>query len=46
MTEVLILYICNECSREHYFEPDSLPGDSEHCEYCEECQGVLIKKSH
>jgi late competence protein required for DNA uptake (superfamily II DNA/RNA helicase) len=41
--EILILYICNECGKEHYFEADSLPCGEEHCEYCEECQGVLVK---
>lgn len=39
--DFVILYICQECDREHYFRPDSLPGGNEHCQYCEECGGKL-----
>ncbi len=41
MTDILILYICKDCKKEHYFNPDSLPGENEHCEYCEDCNGKL-----
>ena len=40
-TDVLILYLCVDCGKEHYFEPRSLPGGAEHCENCEECSGKL-----
>jgi len=41
--DYVILYICSDCGKEHYFSPYSLPGGKEHCEYCEYCSGVLIK---
>ncbi len=41
MNDCLILYICLNCGKEHYFEQDSIPGGKEHCEYCELCQGIL-----
>ena len=43
MSELLVLYVCSECGDEYYFEFDSLPGGSEHCEYCEDCCGILIE---
>lgn len=39
--DYLILYLCLECGTEHYFSPNNLPGGDEHCEYCEECSGLL-----
>lgn len=45
MTEILILYICDDCLKEHYFEQNNLPGEVEHCEYCEECSGILREVS-
>ncbi len=44
MNELLILYICNDCEKEHYFEIDSLPGGKEYCNYCEYCSGLLIRE--
>jgi len=44
MSDYLILYVCEDCEKEHYFETDSLPGGAEHCEYCEECSGKLVKE--
>ncbi|KKK60690.1 hypothetical protein LCGC14_3021860 [marine sediment metagenome] len=43
MNEILILFICKDCGFEHYFEINNLPGGDEHCEYCENCSGKLIK---
>ena len=40
-SEILIMYECADCGREHYFETDSLPGGKEHCEYCETCGSKL-----
>ena len=42
MSEILILYICSECEKEHYFEENQIPGGEEHCEYCESCSGLLV----
>lgn len=42
MSDYLILYYCEECGEEHYFDADSLPGGEEHCPYCEYCPGLLI----
>lgn len=41
MSDLLILYICSECRKEHYFELDQIPGGKEHCEYCEKCSAKL-----
>ncbi len=43
MNDILILYTCSICFKEHYFDSDSLPGGDENCEYCEDCSGKLIK---
>ena len=41
VSDFLILYECVSCGEEHYFNPDSLLGGDEHCEYCEICSGLL-----
>ena len=41
--DYVVLYICSDCGRGHYFSLHSLPGGNGHCEYCEVCGGVLIK---
>jgi len=41
ISDMLILYECVSCGKEHYFDIDSLPGGDEHCEYCEGCSGWL-----
>lgn len=41
MSDYLILYICQTCAEEHYFDPDNLPGGDEFCEFCDHCGGVL-----
>ena len=44
MSDYLILFFCEDCGEEHYFDIDSLPGGLEHCKYCEICAGLLIKR--
>ena len=41
MADYLIMIECSECGNEHYFDPESLPGGDEHCEYCEICYSPL-----
>ena len=45
MRDVLIMYVCEKCGEEHYFEADSLPDGKEHCEFCEFCFGALTTAS-
>lgn len=42
MSEYLVEIICFECGNEEFFDPDSLPGEEEHCPYCSECSALLL----